>query len=244
MGMQQFSLHQLHDSGLLNRLASEAVAGGGYDVQLEIQAEPNAKADRLFKSRILGKVSESMWIVEHPKDLQGAIVPVRENQAISVKHFDGKTAKKFISEVSKVLFSPVPLLFLTVPADSRLVQLTLRAAERVVVNTPATIGFGSKDRPVQTNCVVADISTNGALLVCPALDLKDSPLQLRFAVTYKEVSHVVTLPCRIRRAQSEQLANGLHVQKVGVSFESSHIELLDDLLLSHLVSSLMQKKSL
>jgi len=140
---------------------------------------------------------------------QGAVVPFREGETLSLKTLAGRDVVAFSGIVSKVIFSPIPYVILTYPEQIQRQQL--RKAQRVDTDLIASVTF---DDAVFAGRII-NLSASGAMLASSTTLRASALLQLVFRLPAAGSEHTVVLKAQVRSISREEGQVGIEFVELG-----------------------------
>ncbi|KAF0811804.1 hypothetical protein IGB42_03614 [Andreprevotia sp. IGB-42] len=112
--------------------------------------------------RLIGWVDKSAVFLSSV-NAQGAVLPFREGETLSLRTLAGRDVVAFSCTVNKVTFTPVPHVILSFPEQMQRQQL--RKGQRVDIDVIASLTVGDAMVPAR----IINLSAGGAMLVSTAV---------------------------------------------------------------------------
>ena len=105
---------------------------------------------------VVGVIREKRQLVlRAPTNLDGSLIAVMKGQSLACKWINATTAFQFRALIVRILFEPVPLIYIELPPLAE--RHTLRGVPRALTNLRALV-----KTPEDIEAVIVDVSTGGA----------------------------------------------------------------------------------
>ncbi len=187
----------------------------GDTLQLQfVGDDPN----RRYYTRVIGYLPGKSLIITTPKR-DGKVMMVREGQAAVARLASGNAVYAFNARVLSSTVKPYPYLHLSYPKE--LEHIVVRRAHRTRANLVGTVqSEGADDKTPSRSANIVDISTTGALLMCPErLGEADDLITISVRLTVGDVTEYLTLPAVIRNVREDKSEGGRSTFAHGVEFQ-------------------------
>jgi c-di-GMP-binding flagellar brake protein YcgR len=147
-----------------------------------------------YFSTLIGYIKDEYLIVKMPME-NGVPIGLVEGERVTIRVFSGVNVCSFDCTVERIFGRPLLYLHLSFPET---IQGTLlRTSMRVKADLPATISGGAPDE-VATQCVLANVSVNGARIDTRARLAQDSgEMLLSFMLTPPPDNQPVQVRARV-----------------------------------------------
>jgi c-di-GMP-binding flagellar brake protein YcgR len=173
---------------------------------------------RRYYTRVIGYLPGKSLIITTPKR-DGKVMMVREGQTAVARLASGNAVYAFNARVLISSLKPYPYLHLSYPKE--LEHIVVRRAHRTRANLVGTVQTeGANEQTPSRSATIVDISTTGALILCPErIGEVEDLITVSTRLTVGEVTEYLTLPAVIRSVREDKGEGGRVIFAHGVEFK-------------------------
>ncbi|MEY4761961.1 MAG: hypothetical protein RLZZ200_1817 [Pseudomonadota bacterium] len=182
-------------------------------VRTELQIQPAGSASRYTVELIGVDAGTRMVIVSAPRGADRSLMAVHQGQIVICRWMNPSTAFRFEAAISRLVFDPVPVLYLGEMHGIQFRQMRELPRARTAI-------AASLRTPVPMAAMVTDLSVSGARIgvsnIIPLDVGQDAELSLRVRLFQQDFT--LTLACRIASDQGETDPEHRDIHFYGLGF--------------------------
>lgn len=175
-----------------------------------------AGSSKSFPIHVMGVVNgHKQLIVTAPATPEGGLIAVYKGQTLNCHWVNAASTFKFATHIIKVVFEPIPLLYLEI--DSAVQRHALRTLPRALVALRAII-----KTPKVSNALITDLSVGGSrIAVDEDVQLqKSQELELIAKPQMLDKEYLVTLSCSVTGELEVSRPKSHNVRYYGLRFDN------------------------
>lgn len=175
-----------------------------------------AGSSKSFPIHVMGVVNaHNQLIVTAPVTPEGGLIAVYKGQTLNCHWVNAASTFRFATHIIKVVFEPIPLLYLEI--DGAVQRHALRTLPRALVTLRAII-----KTPQVSNALITDLSVGGSrIAVGNEVQLqKSQELELIAKPQMLDKEYLVTLRCSVTGALETSRPKNYSVRYYGLRFDN------------------------
>jgi len=131
----------------------------GNSLQLQVAAD---ELQHRHYAKIIGYLRDCSFMITMPR-VDGNVMLLRQDQLVKVRMMAGNQVCGFSTLILCVRLKPYPYLHLAYP--NQIEQVTIRKAQRVSTELPATVSSESGQTVSDCSVMIQDLSASGSMIV-------------------------------------------------------------------------------